>query len=183
MNFLSILSRAIAVAILVSFAAHAEHEANHRYNVRGYVLDAENRPVADAPVSIRMGEDLVGSARTDSDGYYSIRAHLHDSDLGRTLSVRAGEDRVEIRMQGTPRDLATERIHYVNVVGGELVERELDRGGLPRWSYAAGGLLLASAGIVAAQRWRRRSRRLKRREEAAVNPKRRRKKKRKRRRR
>ncbi len=167
MNRRSLLA-ALVVPALAPLALHAEHEANHRYTVRGYVLDAQRRPVADAPVSLRMGGELVGSTRTDSDGFYSIRAHLHDTDLGRKLILRAGEHQAEIRMQGTPGDVASERIHPVNLVGGELVERELDRDGVPGWSYAAGGLVVASAGVVVAQRLRRRSKRLRRREQAAA---------------
>lgn len=168
MNRRHILLIAVVLAALAApFAAYAEHEANHRYTLRGYVLDAQRRPVADAPVSVRMGGQLVGSARTDSEGFYSIRAHLHDTDLGRKLTVRAGEHQAEVRMQGTPGDLTTERIHHVNLVGGELVERELDWGGVPGWSYAAGGLVLASTGVVVARRLRRRSKRLRRREQAA----------------
>lgn len=183
MIFRRVASFAVVVVLLGPLLAHAEHEANHRYNVRGYVLDNARMPVADAPVSLRMDGKVVGSDRTDSDGYYSIRAHLHDSDIGKKLTVRAGDHHAEIRMQGTPRDLSTDRVHHVNFMGGEMVETELHRGWLPRWAYAAAALVLASAGIVAVRSWRRRSRRLRRRQEAAANPKRKTKGKRKRRRR
>lgn len=178
-----VLSLPVVLFMLGPILVHAEHEANHRYNVRGYVLDDARIPVADAPVSLRMDGKVVGSARTDSDGYYSIRAHLHDFDIGKTLTVRAGEHNVEIRMQGTPRDLTTNRVHHVNFVGGELVEAELDRGRLPSWSYVVGALVIASVSVVAAHRLRRRSRRLSRRQEGTAKPKRKRKGKRKRRRR
>ncbi|NIR30860.1 MAG: carboxypeptidase regulatory-like domain-containing protein [Gammaproteobacteria bacterium] len=184
MNLRRILLIAVVLpALAAPFAVQAEHEANHRYTVRGYVLDAQRQPVPDAPVSIRMGGDLVGSTRTDAEGFYSIRAHLHDTDLGRKLTVRAGEHQAEVRMEGTPGDVTTERIHHVNLVGGELVERELARGGVPGWGYAAGGLVLASTGVVVAQRLRRRSKRLRRQEQAAAQPQRSKKEKRKRKRR
>ena len=176
----------VVLGMLGAFTVHAEHEANHRYNVRGYVLDDAKNPIVDAPVSLRMDGKVVGSDRTDSDGHYSIRAHLHDSDIGKKLTVRAGEHRAEIHMQGMPGDLTTDRVHHVSFLGGEFVETELDRGGLPGWSYPAGALLLAGAGIVAAQRLRRRAKRLRRlqeRQETAKNPKRKKKSKRKRRRR
>ena len=174
---------AFVLTTLVPFAAHAEHEANHRYTVKGYVLDAERKPMADQPVSLRLGDTVVGSGRTDSDGQFSIRAHLHDTDIGKTLTLRAGNYRTEIRMQGTPSDLTTERIHHVSFVGGKPVERELDRGGLPGWAYAVAVLLIASAGVVATVRWRRHLKRQRRRQEAAAQPKRQGKAKRKRRKR
>lgn len=183
MKLLAISVLASMLLSLGPFAALAEHEANHRYSVRGYVLDDERKPLADAPVSLRLGTEVVGSDRTDSDGYYSIRAHLHDSDIGKTLTLRAGEQRAEIRMQGEPGDLTTERIHHVNIVGGALVESELDQGGVPGWAYAAGALLLAGASIVGVRKLRRRSRRLQRQQARAANPKRKSKGKRKRRRR
>ena len=177
-----IFSLAVVLIVLEPFIVHAEHEANHRYNVRGYVLDDAHMPISDTPVSLRMDGKVLGSARTDSEGYYSIRAHLHDFDIGRKLTVRAGDRHVEIRMQGTPGDLSTNRIHHVNFIGGEVVEAELDRSRLPGWSYALGALLVASAGVVAVRKWRRRSRRLSRRQEATAKPKRKGKRKRKRRR-
>lgn len=163
---------AFACALVAPLAAHAEHEANHRYTVRGYVLDGQRQPVPDAPVSLRMGGALLGSARTDSDGFYSIRAHLHDTDLGRTLRVRAGEHTAEIRMQGTPGDLTTERVHHANFIGGELVERELARGGPSAWIYAAGALVVATTGVVVTRRLQRRAKRARRRAQSAAQPQR-----------
>ena len=174
---------AFVLATTAPLAAYAEHEANHRYNVRGYVLDANRKPLVNESVSLRLEDTLVGSDRTDSDGHFSIRAHLHDTDIGKTLTLRAGKNRTEIRMQGTARDLTTERVHHVNFVGGKTVERELGGRGPPAWAYAAIGLLIASAGVVAAGKWRRHLKRQRRRQEAAARPKHKAKPKRKRRKR
>ena len=61
MKRVSILLVALS-AVLVQTPATvlAEHEANHPYTVRGYVLDANEEPIANAPVvidfeSVRLG--------------------------------------------------------------------------------------------------------------------------------
>jgi hypothetical protein len=148
----------VALAVLPT-ALRAEHEANHRYTMHGYVLDAQRRALADVPVSVYLEDRLVGGARTATDGSYNIRMHLHDADIGRTLRVRAGGHTAQVRMHGTPGDRSTERVHPVNFVGAALVEYELDRGGVPAWLYAAGGLVLATGALVTVQRLRRRSKR------------------------
>ena len=83
------MSPRIAAAALLALAAPAatEHEADHRYNVRGYVLDAGERPL-DETITVRMGGEVIGAGRTDGDGFFSIPLHLHESDIGKTLAVR-----------------------------------------------------------------------------------------------
>jgi hypothetical protein len=133
-----------AIQLLAAPAAWATHEADHRYAVRGYVLDDSQQPVAGASVSIRLAGRSVGFATTDGEGFYSVDMHLHDSDIGKRLVVRAGESQANILMQATPGDHATHRVHHVNFVAGELIEDEFGKGPFPVWVYpvAAAALIL-----------------------------------------
>ncbi len=126
-------------------AARAEHEANHRYTMRGYVLDANKQPLAGQQVLVAVGQ-VSGTATTDEDGYYSIKLHLHDTDLGKQLQISAGKNEASLRVAFKVGDEHTERRHYVNFVGDQLVEEQLDRGGLPIWGYAALVLLALGGG-------------------------------------
>ena len=138
----------VAVALIL-FAATvaAEHEADHRYDVRGYVLSADKRPLDGVPVTIRIGDQFIGSGRTDGEGYYAIRLHLHDSDIGRTLAVRAGKHQALIRMQAEYENRTTARTHHVNFVGGEVIENNLSGTSIPTWIYVAAAPLVLWAAV------------------------------------
>ena len=153
----------IIAVLLFLFATTvaAEHEADHRYDVSGYVLDAQKNPRAGVPVTILTGDQITGSGRTDSDGYYSIRLHLHDSDIGRPLLVRAGNTQAEIRMQAKHGDKATVRVHHLNLVGSEFVEEKLSAGAIPTWAYIAAAPVLLWGLVYVAGATRRRIRRAK----------------------
>ncbi|RKZ37126.1 MAG: hypothetical protein DRQ37_02590 [Gammaproteobacteria bacterium] len=138
----------------------AEHEADHRYQVRGYILDAKNQPVAAAPVTIRAEGKRIGGATTDSEGYYTIRLHLHDVDLGRVLEIHTPQGKAEIRVQLTPGDKSHRRIHHANLVGGKLTETLLNRGqGFVRIVIGAVAAIALIGGVVVLSRWQRTRRR------------------------
>lgn len=152
------------VAMLMALFAStvlAEHEADHRYDVRGYVLDAQKNPRSGVPVTILMDDKTIGSGRTDSKGFYSVRLHLHDSDIGRTLKVRAGNAQAEIRMQAKRGDQTTTRFHHVNFVGREFVEGKLSAGSVPTWAYIAAAPVVLWAGVYMTGAMRRRIRKTK----------------------
>jgi hypothetical protein len=153
---------ALAATLLVGDAA-AEHEADHRYVVRGFVLDAEENALADVPVTVYREERAVARARTDRQGYYSAHAHLHDEDIGRALRVRAGERSATISMNATRGDQSTEREHHVNFVGDRVVEGELGGLRFPSWVYTSATIatLLVVAAFLAQRvsRARKRARR------------------------
>ncbi len=138
-----------------SGAARAEHEANHRYTVRGYVLDAGKQPLAGRQVLVGVGS-VSGSATTDEDGFYSIKMHLHDENFGQRLRVSAGSNEVSLRVAFKVGDEHTERRHYVNFIGDQLVEAKLDKGGFPVWGYAALVLAILGGGWAIFGRRRRR---------------------------
>lgn len=151
----------VAVALIL-FAATvaAEHEADHRYDVRGYVLSADKRPLEAVPVTIRQGDQLLGSGRTDGGGYYAIELHLHDADIGRTIAVRTGEHQALIRMQAEYGDRTTARVHHVNFVGDEVIEKNLSWINVPPWAYLAAAPLVLWAALYLSGVIRRKIRKL-----------------------
>lgn len=128
----------LAASLLVFAAtAVAEHEADHRYDVQGYVLSADKRPLDGVPVAILKDDRLIGSGRTDGEGYYAIRLHLHDSDIGGSVAARAGKHQALVRMQAEHGNRMKARVHYVNFVGSEVSEKNLSGSSVPTWVYLA----------------------------------------------
>jgi hypothetical protein len=170
MRTISFLTAAALAASLFLGHAAAEHEADHRYVVRGFVLDAENNGIADVPITVFREERAVARARTDAQGHYSAHAHLHDEDIGRELLVRAGERSATITMAAARGDQSTEREHHLNFVGERVVEGGLPGLRFPAWVYSAATIatVLVVAGFFAQRvsRARKRARRAQQRAES-----------------
>ena len=120
----------ICLALLPA-PALAKHEADHRYNVKGFVLDENEQPLADSAVTIRSGNGVIGYQKTNSQGYYNISLHLHDTDLGKKLRVQTVVGEATMRVRFTPGNKATRRIHYANLIGDKLVENHLYIAAIP----------------------------------------------------
>lgn len=149
---------AFFLAVLCAGPVHAEHEVDHRYTVEGYVLDARKIPQSDVIVTVTTREGLVGRAVTDRRGYYRVQLHLHDPDLGRELTVKAGDRQARIRVTFDPADKHTARVHDLNFVGAETSEKNLGTRGFPTWAYILIGamiLLLVARSISRALKQRR----------------------------
>jgi hypothetical protein len=159
----TLLGIATGITLLASLLlgeASAEHEADHRYTIRGYVLDENEAALSGLGVVVRIDDRPIGRARTDGQGYYSVRLHLHDEDIGRTLSVLAGKGSATIEVTATPGDQATNRLHYLNFVGANTVEGKLPGWRFPAWVYVATATLIALlAAAYVARRIRRHNRR------------------------
>lgn len=130
------------VLVAVTPFALAEHEPNHRYTVSGYVLDKDESPIPSTTVVINA--DGTGArGTTDNDGYYSLKLHLHDADLGRKLHIKTDHGEGTVSATFDPGDITSARIHHVNIVGGRLIEGKLSGGGkVPAWVYYLLGLSL-----------------------------------------
>jgi hypothetical protein len=146
---------------LLITSASAEHEVDHRYNIRGYVLDENQQAVSDLTVQVFDGTSILGSSKTDSKGYYSLHLHLHNSDNRRILRLRAGPHESELRVTFDPDDITTLRVHEANFVAGEYIEGGLGRFRLPPWVYPVGGLLLLGVIVVLLEKRRKRKLKLK----------------------
>ncbi len=138
----------------------ADHEADHRYNIRGYVLNANQQGIDNLTVQAFMKGELLGTSKTTADGYYSMHLHLHNSDYHRVLKLRAGSHEAELRVTFDVGDDTSARIHEANFVDGRYIEGGLGRFHIPSWSYAVGGLLLFIMTLVYLERRRKKKIRL-----------------------
>jgi hypothetical protein len=133
----------LLLLLLGSTSAHADHDSDHRYSVRGYLVDDRQRPIADAIVVAQLDGARV-SGRTDDKGYYNLVMHLHDQDIGREIQLQAGAATASVRMRAEAGNRHSERIHWASFVDGRLREDDLGRFRMPGWAWA---LLAASAAI------------------------------------
>lgn len=153
------------LGILVFANAWADHEVDHRYNVRGYILDRDEKGISNQDVQVFDGSKLLGKGKTDSAGYYSLHLHLHNEDRGRKLRLRSGSSEAEIRVTFDAADVSTLREHDANFIDGKFVEGSLSRFRIPPWAYPLAGLVLL--GFIAVQLEKRRKKKL--REKAAAH--------------
>jgi hypothetical protein len=133
----------------------AEHEVDHRYNIRGYVLDQNQQGISNQDVRVFSDSSLLASTRTDSAGYYSLHLHLHNSDNRRVLKLHAGSDQADLRVTFDPTDTTTLRVHEANFIGGEYIEGSLGRIRIPPWVYPVGGLLALGVFVVMLEKRRK----------------------------
>jgi hypothetical protein len=148
----------------------ADHEADHRYNIRGYVLNAKQQGIDTITVQVFAQGELLGTSKTDTDGYYSIHLHLHNSDYHRILKLRAGSHEAELRVTFDVEDDTSTRIHEANFVDGKFIEGNLGRFRIPSWSYAVGGLLLFMMILIFLERRRKKKIRLAKYGKAEMHP-------------
>ncbi len=146
---------AVAAIFLLISSAWAEHEVDHRYNIRGYVLDENQQGIGNLNVQAFDGGSLLGSITTESNGYYSLHLHLHDTDNRKILRLRAGPHEADLRVKLNPGDTSTLRVHDANFVAGEYIEGELNRFRMPPWVYPLGGLLVLGVIVVLLEKRRK----------------------------
>lgn len=162
---------AVLLVVLPLTPALATNEVDHRYDVMGYILSSDQQPIPGIPVVGRIDGKVMGSGRSDSDGYYRFRMHLHDSGLGRELRLKTPEYQGAVRISFAPGNASTQRLHYANFIGGKLVEGELPgRGGISTTMVAVGAgaaILLASFFFVTRHLRRIRRRRQRAQQKAA----------------
>jgi hypothetical protein len=155
------LMLAAALVLVPVTSAYSLHEVDHRYDVTGFVLDADQQPIAGVPVVAHVDGKRMGSGSSDATGEFRFRLHLHDSDRGRELRLKTPEYQGTVRVTLTPGDSSTDRIHHLNFVGGKLVEGELPgRGGVSASTMGVvAAAVLIVGGLVAIEKLRRRRRR------------------------
>jgi hypothetical protein len=158
----------------LSGLALATHEIDHRYDVMGYVLDEKQMPLSDTEVSILMNKQVLGFGKTDGDGFYRIRLHLHDPDRGKKLQIKTAAGVADVRVTLTPGDNTTKRVHYANFSGGQFLEKKLPRRGFPMWGYGIIIVVIGTAAVMIERHIKRRKRRLLNRERKRKKSKRRR---------
>jgi uncharacterized protein YeaO (DUF488 family) len=123
----SLLRAALGVLLtigLVAPPALAEHEAQYRYTVLGYVKDAAGRPRKGVGLEVtRQKTGLFYNGETDAAGLYVIVTRLADESRGEELLVRAGPASLRIAVRLDPADHKTERGTRVDFTGPKATER------------------------------------------------------------
>ncbi len=127
----------------------AEHEADHRYTIQGYVLDGQKRGIASSSVKALLDGKLVAEKTTDSSGFYKAQLHLHDPDYGKELEIVTKQGKGTVKINFTLGDKSTERFHNVNFIDGQLTEGEISISGFPQWVYFAGAGLVILGVVIA----------------------------------
>ena len=150
----------VITGCLLFTSVWADHEPDHRYNIRGYVLNGEQQGINNLTVRAFADGEAIGSSKTNTDGYYSMHLHLHDEDYRRVLKLRAGPYEAELRVTFDPEDSNSARIHEANFVDGLLVEGALSRFHIPSWSYPVAGLVLFMSILVFLEKRRKKKIRL-----------------------
>jgi len=148
------------VGSLLSNNLWADHEPDHLYNVQGFVLDANQRGSRNLTVQVLSKGAVLGSTRTNSEGYYALNLNLHDADYDRILTLRAGPHTEEIRVTFDVSDTASTRIHWANFIDGQYVEGKVGEFQIPPWSYPLAGLILIILIAVALEKRRKKKIRL-----------------------
>ena len=146
----------ITTGFMMISNAWAEHEVDHRYNIRGYILDGNRQGISNLNVQVFDGSSSLAISMTDSDGYYSLHLHLHNEDNRRILRLRAGPHESELLVTFDPEDTNTLRVHDANFIAGEYIEGGLGRVRIPPWVYPVGGLLVLGVIVVFLERRRKR---------------------------
>ena len=124
------------------------------------MLDAKQQGIDSLTVQAFVEGELLGTSKTDANGYYSMHLHLHDSDYHRIIKLRAGSHEAELRVTFDVGDDTSARIHEANFVDGKYIEGSLGRFHIPSWSYAIGGLLLFMMLLIYLERRRKKKIRL-----------------------
>ena len=150
---------AALIALLLVANASADHEPNHRYNVRGYVLDDEEQPIAGLMVQVSSEGKVLSIGRTDDEGFYSVHLHLHNADLSRLLTLQTGKQKAEIRVTFDPRDQTSPRLHDANFVAGKLIEKKLGGFHVSPLAYVALGVFFLIAVAIVLERRRKKKQR------------------------
>ena len=160
----------LIAAVLANGPVAAEHEPDHRYTVEGYVLAANQNPLAGVPVVIRLGDDRSARGTTDKSGYYSLRLHVHNADLGKRIAISAGAHKADIAIVFDPANTTMARIHYANFIGGSFSETRITRG-LDQWRFLIWIIVAVVAIAVVAWGYRAHKRHNKRQRQQAAPPK------------
>ena len=67
--------------------ALAEHEADHRFTISGYVYDDQGKALSNTAVVVRdISNTVIKSTKTSTNGAYRFKLHLHNDNLGMKIT-------------------------------------------------------------------------------------------------
>lgn len=135
-TFLSFLLLTLAQTVVF-----AEHEPDHRYLVSGYVRNEVGVPMGGVDVLLEHKGGEKKKATTNSDGYYEVRFHLHNPNLGDEILVTVGEETKTHKVQFDPEDGLAFR-------GGDVDFGAPGKAGASAWIYLTGISLAVMSYLV-----------------------------------
>ena len=91
-----------------------EHTAEHRFRVYGKVYDNSGNPLSGNVYIKDAADRILGMTEASGSGYYTIRLHLHNSNLGDKLFVQSKGGTQELIVRFDPDDKTTPRMAEVN---------------------------------------------------------------------
>ena len=133
---------------ILPHVAFAEHEADHRYFVSGFVRDEAGNPKKDVVVSIEHRGGQKKTATTNRRGYYEVMFHLHDDNIGDEIVVTAGN---EVKRH----TMAFDRSDHVSERRGEVNFGAPGKDSPYEWIYWTGGLVLVAGVAVGLRSFRK----------------------------
>ena len=138
---------------LFSHQAYALHEIDHRFTISGYVRDDGGEAQSGKTVVVKDAEGgTLGTATSGPTGFYSIRLHLHNEDLGRNLRVSTGQRTQDVQVTFDPDNVRDERIVEVHF-GAAAIERPLWES--PTFLAVSAVIIVGGALYIAARRRKR----------------------------
>lgn len=128
--------------LFLSFgSAFAEHEPDHRYLVSGYVRDEVGVPIPNANVALEHKGGEKKKATTNSDGYFEVRFHLHNTNHGDEILVTVGEKSKRHKVEFDPEDGLTFR-------GGQVDFGAPGKEGAKGWIFLTAASLAVMAFVI-----------------------------------
>lgn len=120
---------ALALAVVAPAAAlvapvAAEHTADTRYVVLGFVKNAQGKLRPEQAVEVvRDKTGFAYSGRTDEQGLFVVVVRLGDESAGETLTLRIGPVTTTVTARFDPTNHADDRGTRVDLDGTKFVER------------------------------------------------------------
>lgn len=112
-----VLGAIIVFLVAAQAVAFAEHSADHRFQVVGTVKDADGKPFPNEKVTVlheKSQQEL--EVTTDGSGRYTAGLHLHNTDLGDTITVSVKGAEASIEVEFDRDDTTTVRTGKTNLV-------------------------------------------------------------------
>tara|TARA_B100000315_G_C14580969_1_gene590450 strand:- start:1756 stop:2205 length:450 start_codon:yes stop_codon:yes gene_type:complete len=94
---------------------YALHEIDHRFTISGHVRDNQGAAQSGESVVVKdTAGGILGKATSGPSGFYSIRLHLHNEDIGRKFEVSTKTQTQPLQIKFDPDNVKDERTVEVN---------------------------------------------------------------------
>ena len=146
------------VVIVPSSMGFATHATDHRFFVEGYIRDSEGNGLPNIKVFVRADSVETGTtAFSDQTGFYSALLHLHDPDVGTSITVVALGMTKHITAAFDPDDKTTERKGVVDIVkavpAGQSAGAGIESSNSMYLAWGLGALVVGVAFGVFTRKW------------------------------